>query len=113
MPQQPQPKQWVVDFSSIVASLSQGVAAVLGTQGQGRQGGQNPLNIPNCPEGYIMQDGRCVSLSGDADEPIDCPPGFKYKDGTCVKKSNTLLWVGIGVVVVAGSFFAYTKFKKP
>jgi hypothetical protein len=98
MPTQPQPKQWVVDLTSILDSIAKGAGTILG----GTQQNPNaPLPDPNNP-------------TPDPNSPfqVTCPEGYKKnRDGVCVKKGFPILWVGVGIAVIAGTYFLVTKYK--
>jgi hypothetical protein len=98
MPTQPQPKQWVVDLTSILDSVAKGAGAILG----GTQQNPNaPLPDPNGP-------------TPDPNSPfqVNCPEGYKKnRDGVCEKKGFPILWVGVGIAVIAGTYFLVTKYK--
>ena len=106
MPTQPQPKQWVVDLTSILDSIAKGAGTILG----GTQQNPNaPLPDPNKDPNKDPN-----NLTPDPNRPfqVNCPEGYKKnRDGVCEKKGFPILWVGVGIAVIAGTYFLVTKYK--
>jgi hypothetical protein len=97
MPTQPQPKQWVVDLTSILDSIARGAGTILGTK--------PTTDVPPGPG---------PGPTPDPNNPFEanCPEGYKRNDdGICVKKTFPILWIGVGVAVIAGTYFLVTKYK--
>lgn len=98
MPTQPatQPKQWVVDLTAILDSVTRGAGNILGKTPDTTQGNPDQVNpAPDPNESFST----------------NCPDGYKEKNGICQKKTSPVLWIGLGLAVAAGTYFLVTKFK--
>lgn len=102
MPQQqaqPERSRWVDDTQGIVDSVTR-LLDSLGLGG-GKRPDFGPTPSQGCPQGQVLVAGVC-----------QCPEGQEYKNGRCQKKGgSTMLWVGVGIIALAGTYFLITKFK--
>jgi hypothetical protein len=98
MPTQPQPKQWVVDLTAILESISKGAGAILGSK---------------TPTGNGANPDDQVGPAPNPNEPFtpNCPDGYKVKNGVCQKKTSPVLFIGLGLAVAAGTYFLVKKLK--
>lgn len=97
--QQQQTSQWVSDVSSIADSITGVFDTIFGNRPRPEIGPDTTLR---CPDGQELVAGVC-----------QCPSGQEYKNGRCQKAggTSTLLWIGIGVAAIAGTYFLVSKLK--
>jgi len=98
--EKPQPKQWVVDLTSILDSVAKGAGTIWGAK--------PTTDVPQ-PAGP----GSGATPDPNSPFEVNCDEGYKKnKNGVCEKKGFPILWVGVGVAVIAGTYFLVTKYKK-
>lgn len=101
MEQNQQTSRWVSDVQSVTDSVTGLIDSIFGNRPRNPR---DPISGPEeiiCPGGQVLVAGVC-----------QCPSGQEFKDGRCQKTGTpTLLWIGLGVAAIAGTYFLVTKFK--